>query len=278
MRRIRYNSDADMRRLGRGDVEALARNLAARMRSGDLKPERVAMAAYLGHPAAQAMDLPPPPRVENRAAITSGPLGGFSEGSLAHAILDKGPISTKEATLFASDCAVRMLTRIYGSSSSPYYPPNREHFQLAVSVLEAARGWVLGEGAGDPVALAEELWAVSRDAGLSTDGNVLNACEIVGQGSRAQPSEGLAAGGGGIVRQCARAIRQGFYGDGATWREVPNDAEERAREAVYAEKQWQDAHLAFGLLADEWPLLPLPSFDPRRLRSAPARRMGPPRQ
>jgi hypothetical protein len=215
------------------------------------------MAAYLGHPAAATLELPPPPSVESREYVLTD--GGFSEHSLSHALLEKGPISTRDATLFSADCASRILRLYQAEGRDDEERALAQHMiQLGVEVLKTARGWVLGFARGDPSQLADELFSVRPShRGLNTAQNVLQTCEIVGHIARAQPGN-MAGSHGGIVRNVERTIWQSVIGDGLNMRSASVEALEEARQATRAEKAWQDQHLAHALLADQWPMLPLP--------------------
>jgi hypothetical protein len=237
VRRYRRNADTALRRAERrfqesGDVESHARYLRELLRAGVITPERVAMAAYLGNPAARSLDIPPPPGPTETTWVYE---------SRSHEVLDRAPITTKHATLFAADVATRALLRTADYGNSDLYLWGYE-------VIGAARAWVMGVGQADPDAAGEELWSDERVRTLrdrrTPDYYSLELAMIAGHTARKQPKDTARS----LVSTSISAAQQyvephSTYG-APLW-----------TQSMLEEVAWQDNHLAMGLLSPEWPMV-----------------------
>ena len=239
----RRNADDRIRRLERaaagGDLLAHSTLLRERLRLGLVTPERIAMAAYLGHPAARAIGIPPLTRIRAEP---------WDYGSFSLELLNNGPVSPREATLFAADCCMRSLAA-FGLS-------HREEgtYETAVAAVEAARTWVLGgiptPGPGE---LGRVLFNLIPRSELRDDVSTFSACQAAADGCRSKPSEITRD----VVRYTLSAVRQNLLGAGVTLRDVPESVLLHAQQARTMEARWQDAHFAKALLEPEWPMVTL---------------------
>jgi hypothetical protein len=239
MRRYRRNADAQLRSAERafqesGDVESHVRYLGELLRANLITPERVAMAAYLGNRAARAMDFSPPPGPTETLWVYT---------SRAHEVLDRAPITTKHATLFACDVATRALMRV----ADPEHP-DAGVFLWAFRVINTARSWVLGGGGEDPGKAADELWANPvarrlRNAGVP-EFYALECAMNAGYAARRQPKEHAR----NVISGSMRAAEQ-YAAPGSVHGDPGRE------EATFAEIAWQDNHLALALLSPSWPVV-----------------------
>ncbi len=239
MRRYRQNADSALRRAERafrraGDAESHARYLGELLRAGLITPERVAMAAYLGNRAARSMGFPPPPGPTETTWVYT---------SRAHEILDRAPITTKHATLFACDVATRALMRV----ADPEHP-DAGVFLWAFRVADTARSWVLGGGGEDPGKAADELWSNTMAERLrharAPESFAIDCAINAGYAARKQPKEMARGVITGSIRAAEQyAVPGAVHGD-------PGIAE-----AAFAEIAWQDNHLAVALLSPSWPVV-----------------------
>lgn len=254
MRRKLYrrNADEGIRRSRRGGDPVA--NLIARIRAGQLAPENVSLASYLGDPIAQQV-LPPPPD------MTPEPV--FSDGSFAVEILNKAAIGQREAVLFAADCATRSINEFAVESDSLHIAGLPE---LAYRAIEAARAWVNGSTLTPPDVAGEELREsaeyrrVTRIY-LSAYSQAIELAYYVSIGCRRQPHEHLKA----VPLKMAGCYRQRFFdeenleyggpGHGANQNNV-NEETRRAAWGTYNEElAWADGHLARCLLSEVWPTI-----------------------
>lgn len=244
MRHYRRNADAGVRSRGRGaargGVQAQAAWLTDRLRAGQLKPERVAMAAYLGHPVAKFLGISPP------AHLRAEP---WDYGSFSLELLGNGPVSPKVATLFAADCATRCLAR-HGTSHG-----ESELVEESLRVIEAARAWVLGRMRENPEVAGNHLWSLTDmrrvRMRLRPDTGAFEAAYVTAVGCRKPPADVTKS----VIRYTLSAERQAVFGAGRTQLDADEEGLDVARDAAESERQWQDAHFANALLAPEWPVV-----------------------
>jgi hypothetical protein len=222
-----------------GSPEDVARWLGQRLRAGQIKPEKIAMAAYLGHPAAQLMGFPPPPSVRREP---------WDYGSFSGELLANGPVSPKIATLFGADCAARALIA-HGLDYD-----EQEAFDASRHAVNAARGWVTGTSTSDPEAIANAMHDLTSNRyELRADRNAFQAAEVVAYGCRRQPASVAKQ----VINYSLSTFRQAVFGRGLNQNEVTKAVLDAGNAARDRERDWQDAHFANALLAEHWPSIPL---------------------
>ncbi len=215
-------------------MESHARYLRELLRARLITPERVAMAAYLGNPAAKTLNVPPPPGPTETTWVYN---------SRAHEILDRAPITTRHATLFSCDVATRALMRVAD--------PEHEAaglFLQAFRVVGTAREWVMGGGGADPEVLAREFWSEVRDVAYRGDrapeSYAFDCANNAAHMARRQPKDQARS-----LIQSSLWAAENFAAPGSTHGH-PGRAEAAQREIA-----WQDNHLAMGLLSVSWPVV-----------------------
>lgn len=256
MRRKRYrrNADEGIRRSRRDDPVA---NLLARARAGQLKPENIYLAGYLGDPIAQQV-FPPPYH------MTPDPV--FSDGSRAVEILNKAGIGQREAVLFVADCATRALNDFAVNGESEIHIEGLA--EAAYQVVESARSWVNGSGLILPESVADDLqdfegYRRVRRYSLSAYSQAIETAYYVGAGCQRQPANLLRE----VPLKMAGCYRQHFFdeenleaggpGHGANQNDVTDETRRAAWDAYREELAWADDHLARCLLSEVWPTIEL---------------------
>lgn len=146
-------SDSRLRELERqaaaGDVQARARLLAERVRVGDLAPDRLQLAAYLGDPQArQALGEQAPAQVEQLSTWSEG-LEQWGRDTLIRAALAAARLGLGvwRARYPADDHLPRGLESVERWVADPT-PDHAVQVHLAVEALSAMDG--LLQGGGDP--------------------------------------------------------------------------------------------------------------------------------